>query len=204
MITYPLALPDHVGAAKITLISKSINAMSVSPFTGSVQVQEYDGQWFEVDFTLPPMQSQQDAALWTAFLLKLNGVVGTFLMGDPAYVQQGNCLTAQVDGAVAARSKELPLKNMTVGSTIIAGDYIQLGTGLTSRLHKNLNTVIADGSDEAVLDIWPATRIAYSDSDPVVTVNPVGLFRLASNEMGYDVGQKLIYSGMSFGAREAI
>ena len=113
-------------------------------------------------------------------------------------------MVAQVNGAHSARAKVLNLKNMTVGGTIKAGDYIQLGTGLTSRLHKNLIDVTADGSDEAILDIWPALRNSYNDSDTVVTVNPVGLFRLTANESPYTVTPGLLYGGMSFGAREAI
>ncbi len=203
-ITFPLALPGHIGASKMKLVCKSTSAMSISPFTGSIQVQEYDGQWFEIDFALPPMQDARDAALWHVFFLKLNGAVGTFLMGDHAYVQQGTCLAAQIDTAHTARSKTLALKLMTAGSAIKVGDYIQLGAGKFSRLHKVLNDVTADGSDKATLDIWPALRANYNDSDTVVTVNPVGTFRLSGNAAAYDVGEGRIYSGMAFGAREAI
>jgi len=203
MITYPLPVPTHTGHVSVRITARSTVALSTSPFTGSQQVQEYAGQWLEMEIVLPPMR-QADAALWIAFFLKLNGAAGTFLMGETNHSNRGTCITATVNGAHTARAKELSLNNMTVGGTIKAGDYIQLGTGLTSRLHKVLNDVTADGSDEAVLDIYPALRTDYSDAAATVLVNPVGLFRLASNEMPYEVSAGIVYGGMTFAAREAI
>ena len=202
-ISYPLALPDHVGAVSVRIAQRSTVAVSTSPFTGSQQIQEYAGQWFEMEFNMPPME-KADAALWTAFLLKLNGMAGTFLAGDPAYVKRGDCVAADVSGSHAARAKVLNIKNAGVGETILAGDYLQLGTGANSRLHKNLTDATVDGSGLASLDIWPATRISYSDGATITLLNPKSVWRLTSNEIPYEVGQGLIYGGMGFTAREAI
>ncbi len=203
MISFPLSLPTHTGAAKLRLTHRSVVSVSTSPFDGSQQAQAYDGQWFEFEMNLPPMEPP-DALDWIVFLLKLNGMEGTFLAADPSYIRRGTCLSAEADGDRSARSKTLSLKSMVVGSTLLPGDYIQLGTGATSRLHRILNLVTADSSGEAVLDIWPKTRDAVVDADAVVTINPVGVFRLVSNEMPVEVGEARIHSAVTIGAREHI
>lgn len=202
-ITYPLNLPVHTGVQSMRFVQRSINALSISPFTGSQQVQAGIGQWFEIDFSLPPMRAA-DAILWNAFFLKLNGRFGTFLAGDPAYIKRGTETAAVANGALTVRDKILNLRGMTSGKTILAGDYLQIGTGLSAHLHKNLADMTADGSGEGALDIWPSARASFVDGTTITLVDPVGLFRLTSDEMLYEVSEGLIYSGISFGAREAI
>lgn len=203
MITYPLNLPTKPAPAAIRISHKSLNALVSSPFTGSHQVLEYDGRWFEIDITLPNM-TLAEAIVWRTFLLKLNGIIGTFLAGDPTYVKQGDLSAATLDGAHAARVKELNLDGMTVGQELKAGDYFQLGSGAASRLHINLNDMVADGSGQGVIDIWPPTRTAYNDAEVLELANPKGLFRLAQNDTSHEVGQGNIYSDMILVGQEAI
>jgi len=83
-----------------------------------------------------------------------------------------------------------------------AGDYIQLGSGSSSTLHKVLADVSTNSAGEATIDIWPSIRTAPADAATVTIENCVGVFRLSSNETGWaaDIQQ---YS-ITFGAREAI
>lgn len=203
-ISYPLALPTATGIAKVRITPRSVVSVSQSPFTGAQQAQEHQGQWFEADITLPPM-IRADADAWISFFLKLNGRRGTFLLGDPAAATPRGTIAGSpvVDGAHAVRAKVLALRGLTVGTTLLAGDYIQLGSGGAARLHKNLNDVTADGTGKVSLDIWPALRSAYSDAAVVVTSSAKGLFRLASNEMPFDIAPPALY-GMTFAALEAL
>lgn len=204
-ISYPLTLPTHTGMAGRRLTRRSVVAVSASPFTGTQQVQEHQGQWFEAEISLPPMR-RADADVWIAFLLQLNGMAGTFTMGPPAYrVPRGTVAgTVLVNGAHSARSKTLAVKGMTSGTTFLANDYIQLGSGSSARLHAVIANATADGSGNATLDIWPALRTSYSDGATVTYTSPVGLWRLSTNEMPDDVAPGEIFSGITLPVREAL
>lgn len=203
-ITYPLALPASPAFRRIRFTARSVVGVSRSPFTGQQQVQEHAGQWWEVEAQIPPMQ-RAAAEQWVAFLLKLKGMKGTFLLGDPvSTVPRGTIAgSPAVNGAHAARSATLALKGLTPGTTLLAGDFLQVGSGATTRLHKNLNDATADGGGLMTLDIWPSLREALSDSAAVVVSNCKGTFRLSSNESPWDVGDAQYY-GIALGAIEAL
>jgi hypothetical protein len=200
-ITYPLAFPS-LGVASVRITQNAVVAVSKSPFTGTEQVQEHQGQWFECEISIPPMY-RADYAEWDCFFLQLNGRSGTFLTGDSSYrVPRGTVAgTVLINGSHSARSKTLAVKGMTAGTTLLKSDYIQLGTGSTARLHKVISDATADGSGNATLDIWPALTTSYANGDPVTYNSPVGVFRLTSNQMAYEANPGIIFSGMVCAAR---
>jgi hypothetical protein len=145
------------------------------------------------------------AEVWIAWRLSLRGRLGTFLLGDPDGKTPRGTMAASgiaVDGAHSVRSRTLALKGLAVGATILAGDYIQLGSGASSRLHKVLVDAIANGAGKTSVDIWPGLRASYSDSAVVVTASTVGLFRMSSNSMPWTSDETAF--GMSFEAAEAL
>ena len=203
-ITYPLSHPTTPGFSSATVLGRSVVAISQSPYTFSQQAQAHPGQRMEMQLSLPPMK-RAEAEAWLTFLLKLNGRQGTFLLGDPAATTPRGTIagTVLVNGAHAVRATALNLKGLTAGTTVLAGDYLQLGSGSSARLHKNLSDATADAGGLVTLDIWPALRSAYSDGAAVVYTGTKGLFRLASNEMPWDEGAAAIY-GIDLTATEAL
>jgi hypothetical protein len=203
-ITYPITLPQDENIASLRLTARTSVAVSASPFTGQQQVQEHAGQWWEMEMEIPPML-RSDAERWVAFLLKLNGQAGTFLAGDIVGRSPRGTMTGTplVNGAVAARAKTIALDGITAGQTLLEGDYIQVGSGALTRLHKNLTDVTANGSGQVTLDLWPAVREPIADNAPVTLTNCKGTFRLASNQMGWEIGAATFY-GLNIAAREAI
>jgi hypothetical protein len=204
-ISYPLALPTVTGLAKIRLIANNVVGVSQSPFTAKQQVYKYTGQFWEADISLPPMK-RADAEYWISFLLKLNGSYGTFLLGDPngATARGAATGTPLVKGADQTGS-ELITDGWTTSTTGIlkAGDYVQIGSSSSSRLHKVLDDVNSDSSGNATLTLWPDLREAPSDNAAIVVSSPKGLFRLNDNAQNWDVNEASIY-GITFGAREAL
>lgn len=205
--TFPLSIPNS-NIAKVRLIARNAVAVSASPFTYAQQVYRHQGQSWEADISLPAMK-RQEAEYWVSFLLRLRGQYGTFLLGDPnggtprgsAGVTAG---TPLVNGA-SQTGDELNIDGLPVSATgyLLAGDYIQLGSGSTATLHKVLEDVDSDEFGEATLNLFPAVRVSPDDDDPVVVENCVGRFRLASNETSWDIDTASIY-GITFGAVEAI
>jgi len=192
-ISYPLSLPTNTRIRTIDLTAVNAVAYSQSPFTFSGQAHAYSGQSWQADVTLPAMR-RSDAEQWIAFLLSLRGQFGTFLLGDPlACSPKGTSTTANVTGSAGDNSV-----SVAMSGTLLAGDYIQLGTGSGARLHK----VLQDQSGSGTLEIWPALRADQSGSSATLT-NPVGEFRLSSNQQSWSVNEASIY-GITFGAMEAL
>lgn len=193
-ITYPLALPAQFKSAEIQLVANAVVAMTESPYTLSEQVQVGQGMRIEGVITLPRMK-REIAEYVVAFLLKLNAGEGTFYGGDTANkLPRGTAAGApKTNGIATARSWDLVTDGWTVGATLLAGDWIQVGTGSTRRLHKVLNDAVADGGGAMTLQVWPRVRTAYADNTDIVTNTPTGVFRL--REPGsWNISLEKVYS----------
>ena len=192
-ITYPLATPTSIGIENIELRAVNAVATSQSPFTYKQQIVSHGGQRWEASVSIPSVHRDK-AAQWKAMLVALKGQTGTFLLGDPDYATpQGTVSSCTLSGSVGDETV-----TVTMTGTLKAGDYIQLGSGASARLHQ----VLVDKSGSGSLEIWPALRSTYSNS--TVTFNaPKGVFRLASNVSSWSINNASTY-GISFEAIEAI
>src|SRR6187549_2995594 len=81
-ITFPLSLPNTTSETSVSIRARSVVGVSPSPFTGEQQVYRHPGQMFAAEVSLKPMR-RADAEAWICWKLSLNGMEGTFLMGDP-------------------------------------------------------------------------------------------------------------------------
>jgi hypothetical protein len=190
-ISYPVSTPTDIGIADIQLSATNAVAVSKSPFTFATQVHAYSGEMWSASVTIPTVRKEL-AEPWVAFLLSLRGQYGTFLLGDPnRATPQGTASSASITGSTGDRSVSVSM----VG-TLLAGDYIQLGSGSSARLHK----VLVDKSGSGTLEIWPALRSNYSSSSATLT-NAKGVFRLASNSTQWGIGSSSAYS-IQFDAME--
>ena len=135
-------------------------------------------------------------------MISLNGQQGTFLLGDPlgSTVRGVGTGTPLVKGA-SQTGNSLITDGWTASQTGIlkAGDYFQLGTGSSSKLYKVLADANSDGSGDATFDIWPSINTAVANDSALTIASAKGVFRLASNEMGFDLKQAQFY-GIAFSA----
>lgn len=192
-ISYPLALPTSIGIANITLSANNAVAISQSPFTFQQQIVQHAGQRWTASVSIPPVRRDL-AEPWNAFLLALNGPVGTFLLGDPNGKEpRGTASTATLTGTTGSSSPTI-----TMTGTLLAGDYVQLGSGATATLHK----VLANRSGSGTVEVWPALRSSVTSATVVLT-NTVGRFRLSSNQQSFSINEASIY-GISFDCVEAL
>lgn len=202
-ITYPLALPTTKAPANMVWGGESVVASVRSPFTGEVEVQQHDGQFWHGTLNYPPM-ARADAEEMISFLQKLDGQYGTFTMTPPAAATPRG--TASGTPLVAGGSQtgvDLDTDGWDPGETVLReGDFIQLGSGLTSRLYKCLDDATSDGSGAATLTLWPRLRSSTSPDDnaTIVTSSPAGLFRLTANRTEWTVMRVEKY-GLSFSFR---
>lgn len=192
-ISYPISLPTSIGIANISLGAENAVAVSSSPFTYRQQVIQHPGQRWTATVSIPPVR-REFAEPWVAFLLALRGQVGTFLLGDPAgAAPRGTATSATITGTTGASSV-----SVTMTGTLLAGDYIQLGSGSDATLHK----VVQDQSGNGTLEIWPALRKDRTAVAATLT-SAKGLFRLATNQQNWSINESSVY-GISFDAVEAL
>ena len=202
-ITFPLALPTTFGASSFIIDLIPVIAVSSSPFTKQEQVQEHQGISWEIQYQANLLNRDQ-AEEYNAFILSLTGRLGTFTMAIPGSETPRGVATGTplVDGA-AQTGEDLDIKGFSINTTGImkAGDYIQLGTGLTTTLHKVLVDADSDGTGLTTLTIAPKILTAPADSATVVVSNAKGLFRLTSNTNPVTISPPNQHS-ISFTARE--
>ena len=192
-LTYPLDTPTTIGIESIELRAVNAVATSQSPFTYKQQIISHGGQKWEAAVTIPSVHRDK-AAQWKAMLVGLKGQTGTFLLGDPDYATpQGTVSSCVLSGSAGSETA-----GVVMTGTLKAGDYIQLGSGRSSKLHQ----VLLDQDGDGTLEIWPSLRSDYTSS--TVTFNsPKGVFRLSTNVTSWSINNASTY-GISFEAVEAV
>lgn len=181
-------LPTVTGLQTFNLTPENRSALTSSPFTLKEQVLTYSGQrWMA--YVETPNLNRDSADIWRAFLTKLNGPENTFSLGDPLSGSAKGSLggTPVVDGGSQTGST-LNVTGATPSVTgwLLQGDYIQLGTGEDARLYMVTEDADTDGSGDVTLSLWPNLQVSPSDTDSVITSNPVGAFRLVNNPLNFN------------------
>lgn len=192
-ITYPRPMPTSIGIEGIALRAMNAVTTTKSPYTYKQQVLDFGGQMWSASVSIPSTRKDV-AAEWSAMLVSLRGPVGTFLLGDPDYVSpRGDASSCVVTGSAG----DTTISCVMTG-TLKAGDYIQLGSSASAKLHK----VLVDQSGDGNLEIWPKLRSDYTDEVAVLD-SPKGVFRLASNVTEWSINNAGAY-GISFEAVESL
>jgi len=204
-ISYPLAFPTSFGFSTFTIALDFAIAVTESEFTFEAQMQEHQGVAWEISGSMELLNRDQ-AEEYNAFIAALKGRRGTFTVtpagsGVPRGVATG---TPLVKGS-SQTGDELDTDGWTADTTGIlkAGDFIQLGSGSSATLHRVLADVDSDGSGNATIDLAPKIVVAPNDNDPIVTVNPVGVFRMMNNLQPVDIRPPNTHS-LRFSARSAL
>lgn len=199
-ISYPITLPE--GVAKIKLEAENKVGIAQSETSFAAQKQVHAGKRWRAAVTLPPMK-QEEAEVYLSALISLNGMEGSFLMGDPTRINSmGSASTTAgtpvVDGANQT-GNSLNIKGLPASATgyLKIGDYIQLGSGSASRLYKVLEQVDSDSAGKATLTLWPNIRSVTLDNEAVTVNNCRAVWRLVSNVTDWDINRATIY-GISF------
>lgn len=204
-ITFPISLPASPKPRRIEIEQRSVVAVGRSSFTLHEVVQKNPGQAWALNVQLPPMK-RSAAEDFIAALISLNGAEGTFLYGDHAgAVPRGIATGTPLVSGAGQSGTALVTDGWTASQTGIlkANDWLQLGSGATTRLHKVLTDADSDGAGAATFDIWPALRESPADAAPIVVNDTRGRWRLDSTGQRWNVDEALIY-GLAFRAVEAL
>lgn len=191
-ISYPLSLPAGNKFRTVTLRRRVVAGKQSSPFTLKRQVQLYSGERWEGEVSLVPMRAR-DYADWNGFFLSLDGPVGTFLMGDPVREVPVGAM-AQLPGAplvdgAGQTGEALNIKGGPAGVARWAarGDYVQLGSGSTTRLHMVAQDAATDSAGKTTLYLRPRVKTAPGNNDALVVRGALGIWTLSAAEHHWTV-----------------
>lgn len=182
-INYPLTYPTDLKVSAFQIALQNVASISVSPYTLAQQVQEYDGQLWRVSFTISPFD-RAEAEVYNAFIAELRGRVGTFLMSPHGFEEPRGVVTGTISvngGSQTGNDLNIDGLPLSTSNVFRVGDFIQIGTGSSTKLYKILRDVDSDGSGEATLLVAPSIKVAHADNAEVIYTNPKGHFRLDDN-----------------------
>lgn len=201
-ITYPLTLPAG-GFRNFSFTRRNATYRDESPFSFASDTQDWGGRAWSVSVETAPLSSAQGRA-WEAFFSALKGPYGTFLMGDPcAATPAGSAGGTPLVAGGAQTGESLDIDGATISQTgwLLAGDFIQLGTGSSAELYQVVNDVDTNGSGAATIDIWPSLRTSPSNNASVIVTNTVGVFSLVDHQITRNSNN---HYSVSFTAQEAL
>ena len=204
--SYPLTLPTSPSnfVTSEWRIIRTV-AYTESPFTYGQQVAKYQGSVWQTTVTLPPM-NRSDAGAWQSFFMQLNGRFGTFLLGDPdaKTIQGGATTVISVNGDHSVGAYDVVVDGADTSTVIFKkGDYVQFGSGASSKLHMIVADITSDGSGNATLQIEPSLKTALTDDDVVTYSNTKAVMRMDSNELGWNANNVSLY-GITFSCTESL
>jgi hypothetical protein len=140
----------------------SATAVATSPFTGTEQVQDWGGEWWEYGIEMARMNGRDGRQL-SAFLTALGGPRGRFLFRDPTIRQPGLSFIPMVSG-VGQSGGTLNTSGWPASSTaLFAGDFFSLGSDQQTRLYQLTADVVSDAAGLATLAFVPKLRSAPAD-----------------------------------------
>jgi hypothetical protein len=188
--SYPAIMPRTDRIKSLRLGRRVAVGANKSPFTYQRQVFQWPGdQWFG-ELSLVPL-APCDAGPFHAFFTSLDGPVGTFLLGDPLrQIPLGTAAglpgTPVVNGAGQV-GETLNIRGLPASrpNYLLAGDYVQLGTGITTRLYLNLQTVASDASGQASLTLRPRVKVAPADGATVTVRGTRGIWTLVDSDYSW-------------------
>lgn len=206
-IVFPLSIPNNMDFEFVRFIQRSVVGRTMSPFTAKSQKQVHPGQWWEASFRLVGMP-RSSAADWIGFLASLNGMEGTFLCGDPhgqvplggAASNPGNPIV--INSVQSGEILTIVGAPASVANYLRRGDYIQVGSGSSTRLHMmKLDTHTISGGISS-LAIWPNLRSSPSSGMAISVQSCQGIWSLSENQRSWEETNPLF--GIEFSAIEDI
>lgn len=184
--------------ASVTRRLAEASAATPSPFTGTEQIQDWGGEWWEYDITIAT-KTGRDGRRMSAFFAQLGGKRGKFLMSDTSIENPAQSGTVVVDGA-SQTGNQLDVTGL-VEQNLLAGDFFQLGTGAEARLYQLTQDVVVTAG-AATLNFVPTLRSSPLNGAAVEVVSPKVLLRLRESvPVTISPGDKF---NVSFSAREAL
>lgn len=178
-------MPEMISELPLTLVQSlerrlvSTTAVATSPFTGTEQVQDWGGEWWDYAIEMA-RTTGRDGRRLSAFLAALGGARGRFLFRDPTIRRPEVTDSPQVAGGFQSGTV-LVTAGWTPGAPALqAGDFFSLGADAEVRLHQVTADVLADETGAAAVAFVPRLRASPADGAALEIAAPAVLLRLTA------------------------
>ena len=168
----PLTLVQSLDRRLVTA-----TAAATSPFTGSQQIQDWGGEWWEYSFEMA-LTKGREARRLSAFFAGLGGMRGRFLFRDPSAGRPDLLADPVVSGAGQTGNALVTSGWAASVPALEIGDFFSLGNDVDTRLYQITADALADASGGAVLQITPRLRRSPANGAAVELAAPAVLLRL--------------------------
>ena len=198
---YPLTMPTDPGYKSFKWFDKRATGYGESLRTGRSSIQPRDYAISSASLALPPMNRQQ-AAQWTSFLLRLEGMHGSFYLPAP-----DNHNTLSNDAT--ARGNH-PVGTYTINGTFIAGttgnievgQRISVGSGANEKMYQIVDVDSQRGTNQQFsVSISPKLKQPLANGADIKFQQPRGVFRLNTNTTSWNINEINLY-GITLSIRE--
>ena len=174
-MTVPM-LPLHLVENLERRLVASVTA-ATSSFTGSQQVQDWGGEWWEFTFEMA-LTRGRDGRRLSAFFAALGGMRGQFLFLDPSAGRSDLLADPMVSGGGQTGNALVTSGWAPSLPALEIGDFISLGSDADTRLYQITADAVANGSGVATLQITPRLRSSPVNGAPLEFIAPAVLLRL--------------------------
>lgn len=172
-----------------------------SVFTGTVQSVGGAAQhWVaDIDFKNIPLPQAREL---TAFLWSLNGSATPFWIGDwrKTTPMGSGAGSPVIEGAGQTGTKVRMRSSLANNLVFCAGDLIQIG----SELKAVISDVHTNSAGYADMHIVPRLRVSPAHGAAIISNNPMGLFRLMTDDIEDPSKGKRVLTELSISLQEAI
>lgn len=206
VITWPAALRAPI---EWTLSQARYDMLESSDATGHLAARLLGPPRWRVALRCGDAFSLQDAGIYEAMLLQLRGgvnhlAVHDFVRAAPQGSMRGS-MTLNGSHAAGATALSVTAGAGQAARTLLAGDWLQLGTGLgSSQLVKVMAAATADGGGVISVGIEPPLRTGFAGGTAVVWDKPLGYYKqVGSPQWSYRPGRRYKQSGFALDLLES-
>ena len=178
----------------------------MSDSTGTQQVRVMGPPRWVLTLTQPPALALAQAGAWQALVAQMRGRINHLAAWDPVRNQPLGTMrgTPTLSALAAAGTPTLALATGQAGSTLLAGDWLQLGTGLgTSQLVMVVANATADGTGAMSVTVEPPLRQQFASATAVTWQRALAYYRSVGGSSTWRYAGGNAVQGMSLDLLEA-
>lgn len=167
----------------------------ISDASGAIGAKLKGPPRWRLSMRSPNIMSPEQAGVWASMIASLRGRVNHLAAWDigrpvPRGTLRG---TMTISGGASAGASSITIAVAgSSGSTLLAGDWLQLGTGLGSQLV--MVTADASGGASITVNIEPPLRATLAGGTAVTWDKALGYYKLIG-EPGWSIGPALLAGG---------
>lgn len=137
-----------------------------------------------------PQQYESTSGNWQAFLMSIRGQTNQVAMGNLARVvpigTMRGTMTLNSSAAAGATVLSITAGSGQASKTLVAGDFLQLGTSTTQQMVMVIANATSDVNGIISVSIEPPLRNAFSSGAGVIWDHPKALFRRSDSVSSWD------------------